>query len=107
MEEGTLIQQRLVTAGPNSAGKRIYKRVLSSALRPIVRRFDARGKTRAGFRGGKIAARIGVSQSTIFGVGLPVNDIRPSNHWCSSDHFWMPRRSSTLATESDRYGVWR
>jgi hypothetical protein len=31
-----------------------------------------------------------------FGVSLPVNDIRPPNHWCSSGHFWTPRPKRPL-----------
>src|SRR4029077_20562409 len=39
-----------------------------SAERSIVRCFDTRGKTRAGFRGGKLAARIGISHLTLADV---------------------------------------
>src|ERR1700741_2864483 len=51
---------------PHSGGKLIDKRALFP-LPPndsIVRRFDTRGKTRAGFRGRKLATRTGISHLT-------------------------------------------
>jgi len=38
-----------------------------------------------------------------FGIGLPVNNLRPLDHWCGSRHFLTPRPSDHFrATESGR-----
>src|SRR6266478_7542425 len=68
--KAALIQPRLLT--PAASLRRETDRqacfISPSAEPPIVRRFDTRGKTRAGFRDGKLAARIGISHLTLADV---------------------------------------